>query len=109
MLQSPYREEVYAVEIYNNSEVRRVHNSLFAHLKALKNGYPSKQFGIKYGSRVLCVFEMEHCKINSMKRLSEDARFASAKKHFLFKSLQELSIDSFFDWWLFDGTPASLF
>ena len=109
MLQSPYREELYAVEIYNNSEVRRVHKSLFAHLEALRYGYPSKQFGIKYGSRVLCVFEMENCKINSMKRLSEDSRFASAKKHFLFKSLQELSIDSFFDWWLFDGTPASLF
>ncbi len=109
MLQTPRREELYAVEMYNGDDTHRVHGSLFAHLQALNNGQPSKQFGLDYGSRVLCVFEKENYKILAMKRLSEDSRFESAKSHFLFKSLDELDVDSFFDWLLFDGTKGSLF
>lgn len=109
MLQTPKRKELYAIEMYNGNDTNRVHNSLFFHLKAISNGQPSKQFGIDYGSRVLCVFELESYKVHAMKRLNEDARFTSAKKNFLFKSLDELSRDSFFDWWLFDGTNANLF
>ncbi|WP_396146053.1 hypothetical protein [Flavobacterium sp.] len=109
MLQTVRRLELLAVEMYNGDDTHRVHDSLFYHLQALSNGQPSKKYGLNYGSRVLCVFELESYKIQAMKRLNEDARFASAKKHFLFKSLDELSVDSFFDWWLFDGTTASLF
>ncbi len=109
LLQTPTREELYAIEMYNGDDTHRVHGSLFAHLQALKNGQPSKQFGLNYGSRVLCVFEKENYKIQAMKRVMEDERFATAKSHFLFKSLEELSAESFFDWWLFDGTKTSLY
>ncbi|MDI1256728.1 MAG: hypothetical protein PSV16_11570 [Flavobacterium sp.] len=109
LLSAPRREELYAIEMYNGNDTNRVHNSLFAHLQALNNGQPSKQFGLNYGSRVLCVFEFDNYKNLAMKRLSEDKRFASAKSYFLFKSLEELGVDDFFDWWLFDGTKGSLF
>ena len=109
LLQTPKREELYAIEMYNGDDTHRVHGSLFAHLQALKNGQPSKQFGLNYGSRILCVFEYESYKIQAMKRLFEDNRFASAKSHFLFKSLKELSQEHFFDWSLFDGTKTGLF
>lgn len=109
LLQTPTREELYAIEMYNGDDTHRVHGSLFAHLQALKNGQPSKQFGFIYGSRVLCVFEKENYKIQAMKRVFEDPRFATAKVHFLFKSIEELSVDSFFNWWLFDGSKKSLF
>lgn len=109
MLQTVRREELFAVEMYQGNDTKRVHQSLFYHLQALSNGEPSKKYGLDYGSRVLCLFELDNYKKHAMKRLHEDARFASAKKHFLFKSLEELSLDSFFDWWLFDGTSASLF
>ena len=65
--------------MYNGDDTHRVHGSLFAHLQALKNGQPSKQFGMNYGSRVLCVFEKDNYKLHAMKRLLEDSRFASAK------------------------------
>lgn len=109
LLSAPRREELYAVEMYNGNDTNRIHHSLFAHLQALRNGQPSKQFGLTYGSRVLCIFEFENYKKLAMKRLSEDVRFTSAKTHFLFKSLEELNVEHFFDWWLFDGTTASLF
>lgn len=109
LLQTSKREELYAIEMYNGDDTHRVHGSLFAHLQALKNGQPSKQFGLNYGSRVLCVFEKESYKIQAMKRLMEDTRFTSAKAHFLFKSLEELSENEFFNWWLFDGSCANLF
>lgn len=109
LLQTPKREELYAIEMYNGDDTHRVHGSLFAHLQALKNGQPSKQFGLQYGSRVLCIFEKESYKIQAMKRLQEDTRFATAKAHFLFKSIGEFNTTSFFDWWFFDGTKANLF
>ena len=44
-----------------------------------------------------------------MKRLLEDERFASGKKHFLFKSLEELELNVFEGWELFDGEKVNLF
>jgi hypothetical protein len=109
MLQTPIREELYAIEFFNGDNTHRVHASLFTHLQALSKGEPSNQFGLKHGSYVLCVFELQEYKLHAMKRLSEDDRFTAAKKHFLFKSLDELSVDYFFDWWLFDGSNSCLF
>lgn len=109
VLQTNRREELYAIEMYNGNDTNRVYGSLFAHLQALNNGQPSEQFGLEYGSRVLCVFEKQIYMVQAMKRIFEDARFEIAKPYFLFKSLEELSVEPFFDWWFFDGTKASLF
>ncbi len=109
LLQTKRREELYAIEMYNGDDTNRVHGSLFAHLKALKEGQPSKQFGLTHGSRVLCVFEKENYKVQAMKRIAEDERFISSKAHFLFKSIEELAVTDFFEWRLFDGTKAGLF
>ena len=68
--------------MYNGDDTHRVHGSLFAHLQALRNGQPSKQFGLNYGSRVLCIFEKEGYKIQAMKRVREDERFATANHIF---------------------------
>lgn len=109
LLKTFAREELYAIEMYNGNDTHRVHGSLFQHLQALKKGQPSRQFGLKYGSRVLCVFEFDVYKVQAMKRLMEDERFANAKKHFLFKSLEELKTEDFFEWRLFDGKKTGLF
>ena len=109
LLKTKRREELYAIEMYNGDDTSRVHQSLFGHLQALKNGQPSRQFGLGYGSRVLCVFEKDIYKLKAMKRVAEDPRFVSSKVHFLFKSMEELQTDNFFDWWLFDGGKVGLF
>ena len=89
--------------------VQRVHQSLLQHLLALKDGQPSKLFELDYGSRVLCVFELESCKTLVMKRLFEDEHFAFAKEYFLFKTLDEVKENVFEGWWLFDGTVTTMF
>lgn len=109
MLQTPTRKELYAIEVYNGMNVHRVHQSLLQHLLALKDGQPSKQFELDYGSRILCVFELESCKTQMMKRLFGDERFASAKEYFLFKTLDEIKENVFEGWCLFDGTVVKLF
>lgn len=87
-----------------------MHKSLFHHLQALIEGQPSILFGLNYGSRVLCVFELENYKKMTMKRLMDDERFTEkAKPHFLFKTLDELKQEVFEDWVLFDGEKSSLF
>lgn len=109
MLETPKRKELFAIEVYNGTDTNRVHQSLVQHLLALKDGQPSRQFQLDYGSRVLCVFESETCKIQVMKRLYEDKRFVSAKDYFLFKSLEEIKENVFEGWWLFDGEKKELF
>ncbi len=109
MLKTPGSPQLYALEMYNGDDTQRVHNSLRAHLSALKHGQPSLQFGMDYASRVLCVFEHEVYKIQLMKRLCEDEGFANAKDLFLFKSLEELKTEMFFEWRLFDGHKTELF
>lgn len=89
--------------------VQRVHKSLLQHLLALKEGQPSRQFELDYGSRILCVFELESCKIQVMKRLCEDEHFAFAKEYFLFKTLDEVKENVFEGWWLFDEQRATIF
>ena len=109
MLQTPIRKELYAIEVFNGMNVQRVHTSLLQHLIALKEGQPSKQFGLEYGSRVLSVFELEACKTHTIKKLFEDERFAFAKNYFLFKTLEQLKENVFEEWELFDGTGVKLF
>lgn len=82
---------------------------MFHHLQALAEGQPSKLYGLDYGSRVLCVFELENYKKMAMKRLLEDSRFASGKNHFLFKSLEDVKQNVFEGWELFDGEKVNLF
>lgn len=109
MLQTPKRKELYAIEVYNGNDTQRVHKSLHHHLIALSEGQPSKMFGLEYGSRVLCIFELDNYKQMAMKRLLEDPNFKDAKAHFLFKSLEEVKINVFDGWELFDGEKVRLF
>lgn len=109
MLQTPNRKELFAIEMYRWDDTQRVHKSLFHHLQALSEGQPSKLYGLDYGSRVLSIFQHESYKKMAMKRLLEDSRFASGKKHFLFKSLEELELNVFEGWELFDGEKTNLF
>lgn len=89
--------------------VHRVHQSLLQHLLALKDGQPSKQFELEYGSRILCVFELESCKNQTQKRLYEDERFAFTKEYFLFKTLDEIKENVFEGRCLFDRTATTMF
>ena len=43
-----------------------------------------------------------------MKRLLEDKRFASAKQYFLFVNLEEMKMNGFDGWVLFDGEEVAL-
>lgn len=109
MLQTTKRKELYAIEVFNGNNTNRVHSSLLQHLKALSFGQPSKQFKLNYGSRVLCVFETENNMVSVMKRLQEDERFKKSKSYFLFKTLEQVKVDVFEGWWLFDGGKVRLF
>lgn len=109
ILETSKRKELFAIEVYNGTDTNRVHQSLVQHLLALKDGQPSRQFQLDHGSRILCVFELETCKTQVMKRLFEDERFVSAKEYFLFKTLDEVKENLFDGWWLFDGTATTMF
>jgi hypothetical protein len=91
-----------------DDDTSRIHNSLFGHLQALRNGQPSRQFGLDYGSRVLCIFDKPTYMKQAMARLQEDPRFTSSKAHFLFKTMDEVKSEELEQWELFDGTKTGL-
>lgn len=103
LLQTKRRTELYCVEVYMDDDTSRIHSSLFGHLQALRNGQPSRQFGLDYGSRVLCIFDKPTYMKQAMIRLQEDPRFASSKAHFLFKTMEEVKAGELNEWELFDG------
>jgi hypothetical protein len=109
MFQTSIRKELYAIEMFNGMNVQRVHSSLLQHLMALKDGQPSRLFELEYGSRVLCVFELESCKNQTIKRLNEDERFAFAKEYFLFKTLDKVKENVLKGWELIGGKDGKLF
>lgn len=109
MLQTTKRKELYGIEVFNGNNTNRVHLSLLQHLKALSVGQPSKMFKLQYGSRVLCIFDAENNMVSVMKRLQEDSRFKNSKSYFLFQTLEEVKVNVFEEWWLFDGEKVRLF
>lgn len=109
MLDCPRRDELYSLEVFLDKNVARITKSISQHLRALQHGQPSEQYGLDYGSRVLCVFKHKSVQLNVMEKLSQDSEYAETKAHFLFKSLDELETEKFFDWSYFDGTDTSLF
>ncbi|PTT72604.1 MULTISPECIES: replication-relaxation family protein [unclassified Chryseobacterium] len=109
MLEGPRRDELYALEVYMDNNTARIMKSITRHQQVLEKGRPSKQFGLKHGSRVLCVFKHKKVQLKVMEKISQDYQFSETKKHFLFKSLDELETEKFFDWQFYDGTEASLF
>lgn len=92
-----------------DDDTSRIHASLFGHLQALRNGQPSRQFGLDHGSRILSIFEKPAYKELVMQRLKEDPRFTSSKAHFLFKTMDEVKSGNLDQWELFDGTKIGLY
>ena len=109
MLECPRREELYCGEIFLDRNVGRIVKSITQHLRALQNGQPSEQYQVDYGSRVLCLFKYKSVQLNVMEKLNQDPAFSETKEHFLFKTLDELDTEQFFDWKHFDGSEAALF
>lgn len=91
-----------------DDDTSRIHTSLFGHLQALQNGQPSRQFGLDYGSRVLCIFDKPIYMKQAMARLLEDPRFASSKGHFLFKTMEEVKSGELDQRELFDGERVEI-
>ncbi|PTT76394.1 MULTISPECIES: hypothetical protein [unclassified Chryseobacterium] len=109
MLNTPWREEIYTLEVFLDRNTARILKSLSLHLKALQRGMPSEQYGLDYGSRILCVFKHKAVLNNIMEKICGNPDFSQTKAHFLFKSMDELETEKFFDRQFYDGTEASLF
>ncbi|MCW3159665.1 replication-relaxation family protein [Chryseobacterium oryctis] len=109
MMNTPYREDLYACEVFLDSDVARVLSSIRQHLNVLASGKFSEQYKIDYGSRLLCIFKHKNVMQKVMGKLYKDMDFKQAQKHILFKAADELDVEMFFDWKYCDGSEASLF
>ena len=79
---------LYALEMYNGIDTKRVHAQLEKHLVALGEGRISELYRYPKAHRVLCVFETESALQAAIRRLCEDAAFTDQMRHqFAFSTL----------------------
>ena len=65
---------LFALEVYNGIDTKRVYAQLEKHLVALGEGRISELYGYPKAHRVLCVFETESALQAAVRRLCEDRR-----------------------------------
>ena len=82
---------LFALEVYNGIDTKRVHAQLEKHLVALGEGRISELYGYPRAHRVLCVFETESALQAAVRRLCDDPAFTDQMRHqFAFSTLAEL-------------------
>ena len=83
---------LFALEVYNGIDTKRVYAQLEKHLVALGEGRISELYGYPKAHRVLCVFETESALQAAVRRLCEDAAFTDQmRQQFAFSTLAELA------------------
>jgi hypothetical protein len=82
---------LYAVEIYNGIDTKRVHTQMEKHIIALGEGKISDLYGFPNAHRVLCIFESDAALMAAEKRLREDELFSEQmRKQFALSTLSRL-------------------
>lgn len=89
---------LFALEIYNGIDTKRVHQQLIKHLECLREGAITELYGFETANRVLCVFETESALQAAERRLADDEVFSGAKQHFSFSTLPRIREDFAAGW-----------
>ena len=107
---------IYCLEIYNGKDAKWVTTKLLNYLPIIPLGIPNDYFekkGLVQSNdkvsnlqfMILVVLENESTQKSVMKRLHSDDSFQPFNEAFLFKTLEDISSDSFFEnWQVADGS-----
>jgi hypothetical protein len=92
---------LYALEVYNGIDTKRVHAQMEKHLIALGEGHISELYNYPKAHRVLCLFEHENALKAAEKRLREDTAFTEKmRRQFALSTLAGIR-ENFGGNWLF--------
>lgn len=107
MLNMGYKMKLYAFELYNGIQTKRVLQQLQKHKISLQQGLLSITLNQKIGSKVLIVFDSKVAMDAVINRMSKDNSFSNFKNLFLFSTIDLLKSD-FNSWYYFDRTKGIL-
>jgi hypothetical protein len=103
------KQHLFAVEIYNGFDTKRVVKQLQKHVQAQSEGAISDAYGLALPYRVLLVFDTEEAMQAALKRVKETPDFAEMGSYFAFKSMNGLKRDFAFGWRYLNGQTAGVF
>jgi hypothetical protein len=103
------KQRLFALEVYNGRDTKRVHKQLARHLQAQAEGAVALAYDLRLPCRVLLLFETENAMQAVMKRIREDSVFGESERYFAFSTLEAIREDFARNWWFFSEKQGSIF
>lgn len=103
------KKRLFALEVYNGRDTKRVHKQLAKHLQAQAEGAVAEAYGLRLPYRVLMTFETENAMQAVMRRIRDDSQFADSEPYFAFSTLENVRRDFARGWWFYSGKQGSIF
>lgn len=103
------KKHLFAVEVYNGHDTKRVVRQLQKHRLAQEEGAISLAYGLNMGYRVLLVFDQENALRSALQRVRETPDFAEMAPYFAFQSLDGVKQHFAQGWRFFDAVERSIF
>jgi hypothetical protein len=104
-----HKQRLFALEVYNGRDTKRIHKQLAKHLQAQAEGAVALAYGLRLPYRVLLTFETENALQAVLKRIREDPLFAASEPYFAFSTLEAIRGDFARNWWFFSGKQGCIF
>jgi hypothetical protein len=101
---------LYALEVYNGMDTKRVHGQMEKHLIALGEGHLSELYHYPKAHRVLCLFESANALQAAEKRLREDPAFTEQmQRQFALSTLAGVREDFAGNWLFLERGRTTIF
>lgn len=107
MIETNERKHLFALEVYNGQDTKRVIEQLEKHRVAISDGSPSMKYGFDRGNFVAVVFDSAESKNAVIKRMRENSNFQNFKDYFKFRAIADFKESFYDDWELFDGSKVN--
>lgn len=103
------KQHLFALEVYNGRDSKRVHKQLEKHMQAQAEGAISEAYGLALPYRVLMTFETEGAMKAVMSRIQGDSQFSNSEPYFAFNTIERLREDFARSWKFFSGREGTIF
>jgi len=105
MVRNGDSSKLYALELYNDTNTKRIVDQLNKHVEGVKHSSLCRVYGIEKGHRVLSVFTHPQTKVAGMKKM-EGSSFG---KYFLFNDYETMIVDFFNGWKDFNNSTHNIY
>lgn len=102
------KKHLFAVEVYNGHDTKRVIKQLQKHVEAQSEGSISTAYGLNIPYKVLLVFDEEAAMKSALKRVKNTSDFAEMEPYFAFNSLDQVKENFSTGWHFFQNRTGNI-